>query len=167
MERIKIQVADNRVYGLLYLYDLHTGLLAKALEGIPDDAAHNRLETKANHIAWLTGSLVQQRFELARHVGIEKQQAAFELFRNNKGIEDETSYPSLDSFQTDWHAVSPFLRDALTSATTETLDREIDMGEMKMSFFELLGFIIYREANIIGQIALWRRLLGYPAMKYM
>jgi hypothetical protein len=36
-----------------------------------------------------------------------------------------------------------------------------------MSLYELITFSIYREANIIGQIALWRRLLGYPGMRYM
>jgi hypothetical protein len=41
------------------------------------------------------------------------------------------------------------------------------MPEMRMTYFDLIAFIIYREANIIGQIALWRRLLGYEAMKYM
>jgi hypothetical protein len=36
-----------------------------------------------------------------------------------------------------------------------------------MRFYELVSFMTYREANCIGQIALWRRLLGYDAMKYM
>jgi len=27
--------------------------------------------------------------------------------------------------------------------------------------------MIYREANIIGQLALWRRLLGYAGINYM
>jgi hypothetical protein len=41
------------------------------------------------------------------------------------------------------------------------------MEGFKMAHFDLITFIIYREANIIGQIALWRRLLGKEAMKYM
>jgi hypothetical protein len=36
-----------------------------------------------------------------------------------------------------------------------------------MSFYELVSFMIYREANCIGQVALWRRLLGYAALNYM
>ena len=30
--------------------------------------------------------------------------------------------------------------------------------------FDFITFMCYREANCIGQIALWRRLLGYEAM---
>ena len=56
----------------------------------------------------------------------------------------------------------------MAEASEDQLDQEIDMGGgQKMTFYDFLGFFIYREANIIGQIALWRRLLDYPAMKYM
>jgi hypothetical protein len=53
------------------------------------------------------------------------------------------------------------------NVSDEKLDSEFEMPEMKMTYFELFTFMIYREANMIGQIALWRRLLGYDAMKYM
>jgi len=43
---------------------MHTKFFLSALEGISDKDVSNRMETKANHIGWLTGSLVQQRFEL-------------------------------------------------------------------------------------------------------
>jgi hypothetical protein len=46
------------------------------------------------------------------------------------------------------------------------MDSMFDMGGMKMTYYELISFTIYREASIIGQLALWRRLLGYPALKY-
>lgn len=127
----------------------------------------NRLNTKANHVAWLAGSLVEQRYEMAKNFGYEKKQAADELFKNNKGIQDDVKYPSLESYKKDWDAVSPVLRDYLSNVTAEKLDATLDMGGMKMTLYELLSFVIYREANCIGQIALWRRLLGYEAMKYM
>jgi hypothetical protein len=157
---------SNRMLSLLTLYDMHSSFFTKALDGVSDDKAHDRLNTKANHIAWLTGSLVQQRYELAVMLGIEKKQASNELFANNKGIEDGVSYPPLESFKKDWGTITPELRGALINVTDEKLDGKIDMGGMAMSFYELVSFIIYREANCIGQLALWRRLLGYEALKY-
>ncbi|MES2850054.1 MAG: DinB family protein [Bacteroidota bacterium] len=156
----------NRMLSLVALYDLHTGFLPKALVDITDDSAHNRLNTKANHIAWLTGSLVQQRFELAGMLGVHHQQAAHDLFKDNKGIQDGVRYPSLAGFKNDWEMISPILNKLLVNVSDEKLDSELDMGGMKMTFYELVTFIIYREANCIGQIALWRRLLGYDALKY-
>jgi hypothetical protein len=158
---------SNRMYSLIVLYEMHTKFFTSVLEGISEKDAHNRLNTKANHVAWLTGSLVQQRFEIAKDLGIDRKQAANELFKENKGIQDNITYPSLAEFKKDWETISPELKDALVKVGDEKLDSEYPMPEMKMSHFDMMTFIIYREANIIGQIALWRRLLGYEAMKYM
>lgn len=163
-----LSVNDSRMYSLIVLYDMHTKYFKNALEGVSDTDAHNRLNTKANHIAWLTGSLVQQRFELGHALGLNLKQSAEELFRNNKGIQDGLTYPSLQTFLNDWEIISPVLREALITTSAQKLDASFEMmPEMKMTYYDLITFIIYREANCIGQIALWRRLLGYEAMKYM
>ncbi|MBC8054918.1 MAG: DinB family protein [Sphingobacteriaceae bacterium] len=161
-------VIDSRMHSLIILYDMHTKFFFSALEGISDEDANNRLNTKANHIAWLTGSLVQQRFELAQAFSIDKKQAANDLFSDNKGIQDEIIYPSLSKFKVDWENITPPLRNALHDSSTEKLNSTFEMMPgMSMTYFDLITFIIYREANCIGQIALWRRLLGYEGMKYM
>jgi len=156
------------MYSLLFLYDMHTGFFGKVIDGISDEDANNRLNTKANHMSWLTGSLVQERYELGKLFGIDQKQAADEMFKDHKGIQDTVTYPSLTEFKKDWELITPLLRNALEHVTDEKLDSLFEMmpGE-KMTHFDLIAFIIYREANCIGQLALWRRLLGYEAMKYM
>jgi hypothetical protein len=165
---METKTVSNRMYSLVALYDLHTGLFPKAIDGISDEDAHKRLNTKANHVAWLTGSLVQERFEMANQLGIKEKQAADHLFENHKGIQDGVTYPSLASFKKDWEHISPLLRGALANLTDERLDKPFEMMPgQSMLFYELVSFMTYREANCIGQIALWRRLLGYDALKYM
>ncbi len=159
---------SNRMFSLLVLYDMHTMYFANVIADVSDKDAHNRLNTKANHIAWLTGSLVEQRHEIANMLGSNIKQAAYELFKDNKGIQDGITYPPLTAFKKDWESVTPVLRDALAAVSDEKLDESFEMMPgFKMTYYELITFIIYREANVIGQIALWRRLLGYKAMKYM
>ncbi len=159
---------SNRMFSLIVLYDMHTKFLVSALNGISDKDANNRLKTKANHVAWLMGSLVQERFETAKIFGINEKQAADELFKDHKGIEDNINYPSVAEFKKDLDKITPKLRDALVTVGDEKLDEKFEMmPDMKMTYYELITFMTYREANIIGQIALWRRLLGYEAMKYM
>lgn len=161
------KTVSNRMISIVDLYDMQTTYFSNVLDGISDSAAHNRLNTKANHIAWLTGSLVEQRFEIANQIGIKEQQAAHELFKDGKGIQDGITYPSLDSFKKDWKRVSPVLRDALVQLTDDKLDTSFEMMPgFKMTIYELISFCSYREANCIGQIALWRRLLDYAPMKY-
>jgi hypothetical protein len=168
---METKTVSNRMYALIVMYDMHTKFFSKVIEGISDKDAHNRLNTKANHIAWLSGSLVQERYELAKAIGIDPgsysdKQSAHELFKDHKGIQDNITYPSLGEFKNDWDKITPELRNALINVNDEKLDSQFKMPEFTMPFFDLVAFIIYREANCIGQIALWRRLLGYDAMKY-
>lgn len=165
---MEIQTVSSRLSSLLVLYDMHTAFFESAIEGVSDIDAHRRLDTKANHITWLTGSLVQERFELAKLLGADHKQKADELFKDHKGIQDNLAYPPLDDFKKDWEFISPILKEELANADDEKLDSSFEMMPgQSMSNFDLIAFTIYREANCIGQIALWRRLLGYDAMKYM
>ena len=157
---------STRMQSLVILYDMQTTFFKNVLEDIDDKDAHNRLNTKANHVAWLTGSLVEMRYGIAKDTGIDMQQAANDLFKEGKAIQDDITYPSLANFKKDWDTISPITRKALIEVTDEKLDSQIEMGGMKMSFFDMVTFTIYRESYCIGQIALWRRLLGYEAMKY-
>lgn len=163
---METKTASSRMQSLVILYDMHTDYFTRALDGISDEDAHNRLNTRANHVAWLTGSLVQERFEMAKLFGIQQEPAANELFKDHQGIKDEVNYPSLEAFRNDWKKISPLLREAFISATDEKLNEMIEMPGMKFSLFEYVTFLIYREANCIGQIALWRRLMDYPGLKY-
>jgi hypothetical protein len=163
-----IAAQDNRLYSIIGLYDMQSGFFGSALEGISDTDAHDRLNTKANHVAWLAGSLVQQRFELANNITDGSyRQTADALFSNNQGIKEGVTYPPLEEYKKDWDTITPILREALLDANTQKLDSIIKMPGMEFPLYDLITFVIYREANCIGQIALWRRLLGYDAMKYM
>lgn len=161
-----INVNDSRLYGLLALYDMHTDFYPKVLDGISNESAHERLDTKANHMAWLAGSMLQERFELAGWLGTKMEPAHQELFRDHQGIKDGENYPPLGDFVSDWKRISPVLRDILVNLPAEKSDAVFEMEGMKMTHYDLISFETYREANIIGQLVLWRRLLGYPAMKY-
>lgn len=160
---------SDRLYGFLVLYDMHTKFYHSVLEGIKDEDATKRLDTKANHIAWLAGSLLQERFELANLLGLELKAGADELFKHHQGIKDDVKYPTLSTYEDQWNTISPILREKLLHVTDEQLDDVINFPVEQMSFplFEMVSFNTYREANCIGQIALWRRLLGYDGMKYM
>jgi hypothetical protein len=117
---MKTKPTSNKMFSLLVLYDMHTGFFPNAIKGISDKDAHNRMNTRANHVAWLTGSLVQQRYEIANALGIDEKQSAYELFKDYKGIQDGVTYPSLSTFKKDWETITPVLREALANASDES-----------------------------------------------
>ena len=163
---METKTVSTRTQGFLTLFDMQTTFFTRAIEGISEEDSHNRLNTPANHIAWLTGSLIQQRYLMASETNPGLKQTGDELFKDHKGIQDGVKYPSISEYLQDWEKISPIARQALIAISDEKLDSEIDMGFMKMTYYEMISFTIYREASIIGQLALWRRLLGYPALKY-
>jgi hypothetical protein len=164
---MEVKTTSIRMHGLIVLFDMHTTYFHSALSGIADEDAAKRLDTKANHIAWLAGSLVQERYELANIFGLELKSAAYELFKDHKGIQADVKYPSLASYEADWDKISPILRAELVKATDEELDKVLEFPGMSFPVYEMVSFDMYREANCIGQIALWRRLLNYEGIKYM
>ncbi|RDC58204.1 DinB family protein [Pedobacter chinensis] len=164
---MKTEPKSSKLYGIIVLYEMQTDFLIRALDGIAQKDAQKRLDTKANHIAWITGSVVYGRYYLAKSLGVEVELSTIELFKDNRGIIDDATYPSLIEFKKDWEKVSPLLQDALSGATAQKLDEKLEMPGMEITLFEMISFTSYREANCIGQIALWRRLLGYAGMNYM
>lgn len=160
------KTASTRTEGLVALFDLHTKLFENALAGISDEDMYKRLDTKANHMAWLAGSAVAQRFLMATDVDPSLKQTGAELFKDNKGIQDDAKYPTIAEYIADWKKVTPAARKALVELDDKKLDSDFDMGGMTMKWFDLVTFTKFREASLIGQLSLWRRLLGYPGMKY-
>jgi hypothetical protein len=161
-------VRDTRMYSLLVLYEMHTDYFLRALDAIDDKDAQNRLNTQANHIGWIAGSMVEERFELAKTLGIDRVSKAHDLFKDHKGIQADVTYPTLDSYKKDWLEISPLLKEALRNLEPDLLDSSFEMmPDVRMTYFDFIAFVTYREANCIGQIALWRRLLGYKPMNYM
>ena len=160
------QTASTRTQGLLTLFDYHTGFFARALDGISKEDMHNRLNTQANHPAWIAGSLVNQRFTMTTETGTGQKQTGDELFKNHQGIKEGATYPTIEQYISDWNRITPEAREALVKIDDQKLDSPFEMEGMTISYYELVSFTIYREANMIGQLALWRRLLGYPALKY-
>jgi hypothetical protein len=146
---------------VINMYDWHSKLFKNVIDNITDKDAQNRFNTKANHVAWIAGSLVQGRFSLGNLLGLDLKQTSDELFKNNKGIQDNTIYPSLDEYRKDWEKITPVLKDALNNVSEEKLNSP-DPWEMPGGPFTFLDTIIActdRESYCIGQIGLWRRLL--------
>jgi hypothetical protein len=164
---MELKTVSNRMYAIITLFDMHTKYYHQALDGITEEDAVKRLNTKANHIKWLAGSLIQERYELVKILGQDLKSDADELFKDHKGIQDDAIYPTLEAYKKDWDKVAQILREQLITATDQQLNKVLTFPGMSFSVYEMVSFDIYREANCIGQIALWRRLLNYSGINYM
>jgi hypothetical protein len=164
---------DSQLNLLITLYDAHTTYYTNVIDGISDKDTHNRLNTKANHIAWIAGSIVHARYDLAYAIGVDKNsvtedKSIYELFKDYQGIQDSASYPSLSKYRNAWNQITPVLKEQLMNLSDEQLHGPdpFNMPGEDIDLLKAITYCIDRESYCIGQIGLYRRLLGYEAMKW-
>lgn len=150
------------------VFDFHTTQYHNALESIPGEETHNRLNSKANHIAYIAGRMIYERHELAKGINIHVDLATTGEFKDFKGIQDDITYPSLEEYKKDWDKISTALKEGLQQLTEEQLNGPdpFNMPSGNYTLFDSIVFTIDHESYFLGQLGLYRRLLGIAAMKF-
>ncbi len=160
---------DLSITRLLEQYDFHSKLYVNCLIDIKPSDAQKRINQSTNHIAWLAGNLVSVRYRLGNYIGLEEQDVFYELFKDQRAIQNHITYPDLVPIREDWNRITPLLADRLSSLTEEELlsSQPLDvplLGESNL--MNTISFLIDRESYAIGQLGLLRKIFGYEAMKY-
>jgi hypothetical protein len=103
-------------------------------------------------------------------LGLTDEDPNKELFFMGKTLDTSKKYPTLEQLKSNFTDISPKVYQALLNASDETLAEMYEMGmgipfikEDKLNF---VGMSIGREDYLLGQMALIRRVLDYPSMKY-
>ncbi len=160
---------DLSITRLLEQYDFHSKLYLNCLVDIKPSDAQKRINQSTNHIAWLAGNLVSVRFRLGSSLGLEVQDVFYDLFKDQRAIQDHITYPDLAPIQEDWNRITPILKDRLSSLTKEELlsSQPFDAPLLgQPNLLNTISFLIDRESYAIGQLGLLRKIFGYEAMKY-
>lgn len=165
---METQTAKKATDVWMLLYDTHTKTFISSLEGISAEDAANRMGTKANHMGWIAGSLVHQRYEMIKALGGTVDFTENDLFKDWKGIQDGATYPTPDEYIRDWQKLTPVLKDLLGKLSDEQLNGPDPLGMPggEYTLFDTVSFLIDRESYCIGQLGIFRRLLGKEAIKF-
>lgn len=151
-------------------YRWHSQQFYNALQDITEEMALQRNDGKTNHVLWMAGNLVNDRYWAGNILGMKDTDPNAELFNAGKAIEDNKIYPSLQSLKEEWHKISPQLYERLLQVSDEELQEAYKM-DLGVSFFtenklNAIGMFIGREDYLLGQIGLMRKLLGLQGMSY-
>ena len=152
----------------IFLFDFHTNQYHNALENIPAEETHNRLNSKANHIAYIAGRMIYERHALAKGINVNIDLSTTKEFQDFKGIQDDVTYPSLEEYKKNWDTISTALKDGLQQLSEEQLNGPdpFNMPDGNYTLFDSIVFTIDHESYFLGQLGLYRRLLGIAAMKF-
>lgn len=159
----------DSIYVLTEQLILHTNLFQSVIQGIEESDEQLRLTPTTNHLAWLAGSLVSARYLMINMIGPGATEPFPTLFAHNKRIQNDLIYPSLSLQKSFWLGIS----DRLLSTINNSSEREI--SQPSVNYFPtndktILGALIFltdREGQVIGEMTLLRRLLGYKVAHYV
>ena len=161
---------SKQLNAIIPAYRMHTQTFLQAIDGFSEEDAVKRIDNKTNNLIWMVGNYVNMRYSLGNVLGITDEDPNKELFFMGKTLDTSRKYPTLGQLKANFTDISPKVYQALLNASDETLAEMYEMGmgipfikEDKLNF---VGMSIGREDYLLGQMALIRRVLDYPSMKY-
>lgn len=148
--------------------DLNTRLFFNALRDLSDDEARRRVAPGVNSAAFVAAHLVDARHYLLKLLGAPRPNPMDAL--GEVGSEDElrVPLPPLDELRAAWLVAGAAVRETLVGLTEEQAAREAG-PKFPVEVPGVLGavvFMLHHESYHVGQLALLRKQLGYPAMSY-
>jgi len=151
-------------------YRMHTQTFLSVLAEISEIDAKKRIDGITNHMIWMAGNFINMRYCIAQVLELEEKDPYHDLFYMGKALDENLDYPNLKDLLTNFHKISPRIYHGLLHLHDEQLSEPFHVGmdipfiqEDKLNF---IGMCIGRADYLSGQLALMRRILGYPSMHY-
>lgn len=159
---------DPRAAPLASLLRLNTHLLLNCVEGLTDAQATARVLPSTNSIAFLVAHLIDARHTLLALLGGIAENPLATVLSDARSIDDVAMLPPLTELRDAWHAVDEALAIRLPELSASVLDEPAPQpypGD-DPSLLGALAFLVQHDSYHVGQLALLRRALGLPAMRY-
>ncbi len=153
---------------LAEIFALDTDLLLNSITGVSEAHAAERLLPGTNSVAFLVAHAIDARHFVATLLGHPGANPLGEQLKGATGIDDVVALPPLSELRQLWLDASRNLEAALEGATAEGLAAPSGQ-KFPVTDPTILGtvaFLAHHESYHVGQLALLRKGLGYPAMKY-
>jgi uncharacterized damage-inducible protein DinB len=159
---------EPRIGPLSEILRLNTKLFRNCLDGVSDETAAIRPSASTNSAAFVAAHVTDSRFYLLKVLGAEQTNPLVAYLEGARSIDDVKRVPPLAEIQRAWTAASRALRDKLDSMTSTELDAQIEspFPMENPTPLSLLAFFVQHDSYHIGQLALLRKHVGLPAMKY-
>jgi hypothetical protein len=161
------QTSTSPISDLIGQFKLQERLFTNVTFEIKNEDGQKKINQNTNHLAWLVGHTVSTRNMLVNVLGVKTSEPFPDLFSQGKGLQENVTYPTLAELTKDWSSLSQKLEEKLHALTESELAANAPFPTpLGPSIKNFISFCAHHEAYTIGQMGLYRRFLGYPAMKY-
>ncbi len=159
---------DSRVIPLAEILRMNTRLFRNCLDGMSEAQAMARPTTYTNSAGYVASHVTNSRYYLLSVLGLPTTNPLAELTGKATRIEDIDVPPSLAVIRDAWTTASHLLRDRLDAVTAAELEAQIEtrLPLPDKSVLNITTFLSQHDSFHIGQLALLRKYVGLPAMRY-
>lgn len=159
---------DPRIAPLAGILRLNNRLFANCLDGITEAQCHERPSDTTNSAAFVAAHLAEARFWGLKILGAERTNPLEKQLGQWKGIDEITTWPSLEEIRSAYAEASRALDQRMASITGAELDAPSgsQMPLEDSSVLGLFAFMVQHDSYHLGQLSLLRKHAGLPAMSY-
>ena len=148
-------------------YDLQTNWFLNALESISEEESNVTFSENLNPIKWVAGHLTDARMTINAIISESATNADYKkVFGKGTSNKIDASFPTIEQIRTDWTSISGQLKFTLQNLPEVKLLSKTPF-QTSIPDETLLGLIAYfaiHESFHIGQLSIYRKLTGKPAM---
>ncbi len=158
---------DPRLAPLYEIFKLNSRLFLNCLEDMTEDQAQWRPTAHTNNATFIALHMVDSRHLAASLVGLHLENP-FAALTHVHRIEEIRTFPRLDELRAAWKAVTGDLRERLKHLATADLDAPHGqrLPTEDPSVLGALAFLFQHDSYHLGMLALLRKQVGLPAMRY-
>ena len=148
-------------------FDLQTNWFLNALESISEEESNVTFSENLNPIKWVAGHLTDARMTINAIISESATNADYKkVFGKGTSNKIDASFPTIEQIRTDWTSISGQLKFTLQNLPEVKLLSKTPF-QTSIPDETLLGLIAYfaiHESFHIGQLSIYRKLTGKPAM---
>ena len=155
------------IHDVRQLYALHVRLFDAATRDVSDAEAARHVGD-ANSFAWIAGHMLWSQYHTAGALGVADENPYAAQFGPGRPFDPDADYPTLAAMRRDWDAITPTVTAALGRLTARDLAGRPPFAP-PTGDASLRGFLAFEQHHLayeFGQLGLYRRILGKPALDY-
>ncbi|MBV6462050.1 MAG: hypothetical protein HJHJAOHD_02192 [Flavobacteriales bacterium] len=155
------------INAIIAQYNLQTSWYLNALESITEEESNISFSENLNPIKWVAGHLTDSRITIINIISDNAINADYKkLFGKGTSNKIDASFPTIEQIKTDWTNISEQLRTSLQNLPNEKLllKPPFQTSIPDETLFGLIAYFAIHESFHIGQLSVYRKLTGKPAM---
>lgn len=159
---------DPRLFALADILKLNTRLFRNCLDVMSEAQALARPTTATNSATFVATHVADSRFYLLTILGAKHVNPLAEYVAKGRSISDIEQLPDLDTIREAWTTASHALRERLDAISPAELDAPVEtrLPLPTKTVLSVTTFLVQHDSHHVGQLALLRKYVGMPPMKY-